>query len=230
VKVLGRIEKALDDGPLAAVTAATEQSGYLDMLRASQREGDDERIDNWHEDEAKVTLMTMHAAKGLEFPVVFVTGLEESVIPHSRSLNSLEELEEERRLFFVAMTRAERRLYLSYAEERMVFGEYQHNMPSRFLAEIPLELIESPPLEEASGAFAPVERQVSPRRREGKAMSRKDAAVLPVGTRVRSAKFGMGVIESVESQGKWHKATVRFTKAGKRKLILEKAHLEVIDA
>ena len=264
-KVLGKIKKALGDGPLAGVTAAVEESGYIDMLRASQRDGDEERIDNltelvnaaaefeetnpegtlsdfldraalvsdidnWQEEDAKVTLMTMHAAKGLEFPVVFVTGLEETVIPHSRSSNSLDELEEERRLFFVAMTRAERRLNLSYAEERMVFGEYQHNLPSRFLAEIPPELIESPALEQTLGAFAPVEQKAPPQRTAGNTMRRKDAAVLPVGTRVRSAKFGLGVIESVESQGRWHKATVRFAKAGKRKLILEKAGLDVVNA
>ncbi len=94
------------------------------------------------EDEAQVTLMTMHAAKGLEFPVVFIAGLEESLFPHSRVKNSESELEEERRLCYVAITRAEKNLYLTHAANRRVYGEELPAEPSRFLNEFPLELIE----------------------------------------------------------------------------------------
>jgi len=262
--ILGRIGEAVAEGPRAALAAAMEKSGYLDMLRASRREGDEERvdnlmelldaavefqesnpqagvsefldhaalvsdIDNWHEDEARVTLMTMHAAKGLEFDVVFITALEESILPHFRSSDSLDELEEERRLFFVAMTRARKRLYLSYADERLVFGEYQRNLPSRFMGEIPAELLQ-PSLDEEPddrAGFTPVHPAARPAGR-ARPRRRKEAAVLAPGTEVRSDKFGLGVVEYVESQGRYHKAAVRFGQAGRKVLVLEKANLEVV--
>ena len=89
-----------------------------------------------------LTLMTMHAAKGLEFEVVFVVGLEEGIFPHSRSLLEKDQLEEERRLCYVALTRAKERLYLLFAQERRLFGGFQVNEKSRFLSDIPEELIE----------------------------------------------------------------------------------------
>ncbi|MEI8004176.1 MAG: 3'-5' exonuclease, partial [Methanothrix sp.] len=92
--------------------------------------------------EGQLTLMTLHAAKGLEFPVVFMVGMEEGILPHSRALTDQEQLEEERRLTYVGMTRAMRRLYLIYAYERRLFGLMQNNAPSRFLLEIPGHLIE----------------------------------------------------------------------------------------
>jgi len=92
--------------------------------------------------EGAITLMTMHAAKGLEFPVVFVAGMEEGIFPHSRSLMEKQEMEEERRLAYVAMTRAKDRLYLLYAFERRLYGLMQSNSVSRFIEEIPEELRE----------------------------------------------------------------------------------------
>ena len=89
-----------------------------------------------------VTLMTLHTAKGLEFPVVFLTGMEDGVFPHSRSLGDLKELEEERRLAYVGITRAQQRLDLSRAVVRSAYGAPQHNPPSRFLEEIPAELLD----------------------------------------------------------------------------------------
>jgi len=90
-----------------------------------------------------VTLMTLHAAKGLEFPVVFIVGLEEGLFPHSRSLMNTNQLEEERRLAYVGITRAKSKLYLSYASRRLYFGEKISNPPSRFLIDIPENLLES---------------------------------------------------------------------------------------
>lgn len=88
-----------------------------------------------------VTLMTVHASKGLEFPVIFVVGMEEGLFPHSQSLGEVEELEEERRLCYVAITRAMEKVYLTYAYSRLYFGDIQSNLPSRFLEEIPKKLI-----------------------------------------------------------------------------------------
>lgn len=99
-------------------------------------------VDRMDEKEKSVTLMTIHSAKGLEFPVVFICGLEEGIFPHSRSLLNEQELAEERRLMYVAMTRAKERLYLLHAAERLLYGEYKHNIPSQFIDDIPEELLE----------------------------------------------------------------------------------------
>jgi DNA helicase-2/ATP-dependent DNA helicase PcrA len=102
----------------------------------------DEGKERQDEPDGAVTLMTMHSAKGLEFPVVFIAGMEEGVFPHSRSLTEKDEMEEERRLAYVGMTRANSRLYLLYAFERRLYGLLQANPPSRFIEEIPEELRE----------------------------------------------------------------------------------------
>lgn len=99
-------------------------------------------VDELDENSESVTLMTLHAAKGLEFPVVFLAGLEENIFPHSRAQNSNSEMEEERRLMYVGVTRAEERLFLSYAKRRQVWGEFKYFNPSRFLDEIPAKLVE----------------------------------------------------------------------------------------
>jgi DNA helicase-2/ATP-dependent DNA helicase PcrA len=98
-------------------------------------------LDSLEEESESVTLMTLHAAKGLEFPVVFLAGLEEGIFPHSRSFNSNTEMEEERRLMYVGVTRAEDLLYLTYARKRLIWGDYKYCTPSRFLREIPQNLI-----------------------------------------------------------------------------------------
>ncbi len=100
-------------------------------------------IDNLEEESQSVTLMTLHSAKGLEFPVVFLAGLEEGIFPHARALNSSFEMEEERRLMYVGVTRAKESLYLSYAKKRLIYGDYKYYTPSRFLGEIPQSLMSS---------------------------------------------------------------------------------------
>ncbi len=102
-----------------------------------------QEADNFDKNANKLTLMTLHSAKGLEFPIIFIPGVEESLIPHEKSLYNQENLEEERRLFYVGMTRAKQELYLTYAEERFLNGEYRHNEPSRFLNEIDENLKEN---------------------------------------------------------------------------------------
>ena len=99
------------------------------------------RRDTANSEKDKVTLMTLHAAKGLEFPVVFIVGMEEGLFPHSRSLMDKEELEEERRLAYVGITRAKYRLYLTYARRRLYFGQRGEMMPSRFIGEIPEDVM-----------------------------------------------------------------------------------------
>ena len=99
-------------------------------------------IDHLDEQDNAITLMTIHSAKGLEFPVVFIVGLEDGIFPHSRSLLDHSELEEERRLMYVALTRAKDKLYLTHAKNRMLYGETKSSAPSQFLMDIPLELLE----------------------------------------------------------------------------------------
>ncbi|MDQ3347439.1 MAG: UvrD-helicase domain-containing protein [Acidobacteriota bacterium] len=195
--------------------------------------------------EAKVWMMTMHAAKGLEFPLVVIAGLEEGLFPHSRSAESEEELEEERRLCYVGMTRAESQLVLTSAARRRVFGEYQATNPSRFLDEIPAELVER-----IAPAYAAThqrafnhghyEFRTNPYGRQGKAPGRtreaesaykyeeedQSGGSLRPGMRVRHAQFGVGTVVSVEEHNDDHKITVRFNLVGVKKLLARYAKLE----
>jgi DNA helicase-2/ATP-dependent DNA helicase PcrA len=195
---------------------------------------------------ARVWLMTMHAAKGLEFPLVVIAGLEEGLFPHSRSGEDEEELEEERRLCYVGMTRAQTQLVLTSAARRRVFGEYQSTEPSRFLDEIPAELVEkiapaySSPYQ-GTFSHSHYEFRTNPYGRKGGrggGRSREEApaydyenedqslfGVRP-GMRVRHAQFGVGNVISVEEQNDDHKITVRFNSVGVKKLLAKYAKLE----
>jgi DNA helicase-2/ATP-dependent DNA helicase PcrA len=160
----------LDDGPGDLLQAALTDSGYLAELEAEGSVESAGRIENLGElvgsareftrldefleqvalvadtddldDDNRVVLMTLHSAKGLEFPAVFLVGMEEGVFPHSRALTEPVELEEERRLAYVGITRAQQRLFLAHAWSRQLFGSTNYNPPSRFIDEIPTELIE----------------------------------------------------------------------------------------
>jgi DNA helicase-2/ATP-dependent DNA helicase PcrA len=123
----------------AAVEAEEQGESLRDFIDHAALVSDTDQ----YKADARVTLMTMHAAKGLEFPVVFIAGMEEGLFPHSRAAASDEELEEERRLCYVAITRAQRHLYITHAMRRRTFGEEHPAEPSRFLNEIPLELLEN---------------------------------------------------------------------------------------
>ncbi|SDM49092.1 ATP-dependent DNA helicase PcrA [Geoalkalibacter ferrihydriticus] len=197
----------------------------------------------------RVTLMTLHAAKGLEYPVVFMTGMEEGLFPHSRAGSGGEELEEERRLCYVGMTRAMEKLYLSHARRRRIYGDYQFNPPSPFLAEIPTELLAqtSPasapalaktaghnlasvfeqmgraPAASSSGAAAPV---VGDEFEEEVQVVPEAEEGLRIGTRVRHPKFGVGLVRRLEGSGDNQKVTVYFSTAGPKKLLLKFAGLE----
>ncbi len=200
-------------------------------------------LDSYDTRTDRVTLMTLHAAKGLEFPAVFIVGMEEGLFPHSRVAD--EDMEEERRLCYVGMTRAMRRLCLTHAQRRRVFGDVQYNPRSRFLDEIPPELVRdvaSPAQRWATArrqtqsfpARGPVPFATSPGR-GAVAAAPADREVhvvydnedgLRVGTRVRHATFGVGTIQRLEGRGDGLKATVTFQSAGIKKLILKFAGLE----
>lgn len=165
-----------------------------------------------------VTLMTLHNAKGLEFPTVFLVGLEENLLPHRNSLNRLEDLEEERRLLYVGITRAQERLYLSYAEERETYGKREYTRPSRFLEDIPPELLKE------VGAFGDSEARVlSHARLEPK--PKTQLAEFKGGEKVRHPKFGSGTV--VAAMG--GEVTVMFPGLGLKKLAVKFAGLERLD-
>lgn len=167
-----------------------------------------------------VTLMTLHTAKGLEFPTVFLTGLEEGVFPHSRSLGDPNEIEEERRLAYVGLTRARERLYLTRASTRFMFGTPTYNAPSRFFSEIPESLIEH-----KSPTFTPKVKSAPPVRSTGK---RVIALELEVGDRVLHQTFGIGQVRALSGVGERAEATIDFGSYGERRLLLRYAPVEKV--
>jgi DNA helicase-2/ATP-dependent DNA helicase PcrA len=185
----------------------------------------------------RVTLMTLHAAKGLEFPVVFMTGMEEGLFPHSRAGEAGEDVEEERRLCYVGMTRAMEKLYLTHSRRRRIYGDYQFNPPSRFLAEIPPSLVAGPEipasLHRTSGHnLASVFEHLAPSPLEEEPFEEEIRAVpepeegLRIGTRVRHARFGVGTVRRLEGHGENQKVIVYFSTVGPKKLLLKFAGLE----
>jgi DNA helicase-2/ATP-dependent DNA helicase PcrA len=213
--------------------------GFVDRLSLLSEADEESGTKN-----ARVWLMSMHAAKGLEFPVVFIAGMEEGLFPHSRSSEDQDELEEERRLFYVGMTRAERRLFLTSAARRRVFGEYQSTQPSRFVEEVPADLVEriTPAFtsgSQTSFAHAHYEFRTNPYGRGGRPARFKEdaekysyenedqsASGVRVGMRVRHAQFGVGVVLAVEEHTDDYKVTVRFNSVGQKKLLARFANLQ----
>lgn len=166
-------------------------------------------IDLYEEEAEAVTLMTLHNAKGLEFPVVFVAGMEDGIFPHIRSLTDLSELEEERRLCYVGITRAKERLYLTHAWSRSLWGGTSYQMQSRFLREIPETLVQ--PVEEVE-AKIPIPQQV--------------VATFAVGDEVVHKKFGRGRVVAVKSSDQ---VTVLFPTEGEKTLLVSYAPLEKVE-
>ncbi|HKI51037.1 MAG TPA: UvrD-helicase domain-containing protein [Geothermobacteraceae bacterium] len=199
-------------------------------------------LDSYDTSLDRVTLMTLHAAKGLEFPVVFMTGLEEGLFPHSRVGENEEEVEEERRLCYVGMTRAMEKLYLSHARRRRVYGSYQYNPRSRFLDEVPEHLLLGEQKADLRPAaqhnLASVFSQLVPELDEPAPDFEPESAIddirlvpeaeegLRIGTRVRHLKFGLGTVRRIEGNGDNQKVTVYFNAVGPKKLLLKFAGLE----
>ncbi len=197
-------------------------------------------LDSYDPSLDRVTLMTLHAAKGLEFPVVFMSGMEQGLFPNARSSATSIELEEERRLCYVGMTRAMDKLYLTHARRRRMFGSYQYNPPSLFLAEIPAKMLDaiapSPPLRHVGEHnLASVFEQLGEEAALDDDFSgdHDDVRMIPdaeeglrIGILVRHAKFGVGTVRRIEGQGDNQKVIVYFKTAGAKKLLLKFAGLE----
>jgi DNA helicase-2/ATP-dependent DNA helicase PcrA len=179
-------------------------------------------------------LMTVHSAKGLEFNVVFIGGLEDGLFPHENSMNEDKGLEEERRLMYVAVTRARQRLYLSFAQTRMLHGQTRYNLPSRFLDEVPEELVKWLTPRAGKGGFAMQDSAsrsygpsgassygATPRRSES-----SGGSGFRIGQSVMHAKFGLGVIINAEGSGTDARVQVNFGQAGMKWLALSVAKLE----
>ena len=174
-----------------------------------------------------VTMMTLHTAKGLEFPTVFLTGMEDGIFPHSRTLGEKDEIEEERRLAYVGLTRARQRLYISRAEYRSTWGAPNYNPPSRFLDEIPEDVIEWRNQGRSSLSPSLVTRSrtttVPPPRATGK---KSVAMELAVGERVSHDTFGLGTVVAVAGAGDKAEATINFGQYGEKRLLLRYAPVE----
>jgi DNA helicase-2/ATP-dependent DNA helicase PcrA len=167
-----------------------------------------------------VQMMTLHTAKGLEFPVVFLAGMEDGLFPHQRSIADLASLEEERRLCYVGATRAMRHLYITYAEQRRLYGVDQYGQPSRFIGELPAELIEEirPRLHVSRPVFV----------KRGAALAESPGHAMRMGSRVRHAKFGDGVVLNFEGNGPQARIQVNFEAQGTKWLMLSYANLEIV--
>jgi DNA helicase II / ATP-dependent DNA helicase PcrA len=234
-ELVNAAENFLREADLAAdaATGSVESAPGSDPLtsflaHASLEAGDTQAA----EGRPALQMMTMHSAKGLEFHTVFITGLEEGLFPHENSLNELAGLEEERRLMYVAITRARRRLYVTFAQTRMLHGQTRYAIQSRFLAEIPKDLVQwlSPPRRR----FVDIDESewgTGSRGREVAAAATHPTATPPgpswrVGQNVRHAKFGIGVIIDAEGRGSDARVQVNFRDAGVKWLALEYAKLE----
>ena len=230
IEAMGRVENLRE---LAGVAAEFERSNEGAVVGDEEFDGMDNLrklevflestalvadIDEWDEGAGAVTLMTLHTAKGLEFPVVFIVGMEDGVFPHMRSLGDPEELEEERRLAYVGITRAQDHLYLTSAWQRMLFGGSSYNPPSRFLQEVPDEL----------QTKAPKRMRDKPADRAAASGPRTTVAPGEVGPgdRVRHDKWGLGTVREIVGEGDRAEAEVMFDTQGKKRLLLAWAPLE----
>lgn len=194
-------------------------------------------IDDYKETADRVTLMTMHAAKGLEFPVVFIAALEDSLLPHNRSSNSIEEIEEERRLFYVAITRAKERLYLSAAETRAVNGQLMFQEPSRFLRDIEPSKLRGWTLPsqtrsmmfESDDEFEERPRSFSPKPKPNNGSNGSTLIPYKIGDIVEHPDFGIGVVTAKSGSLDSLKVRVAFEGIGSKLLALKYATLRKID-
>ncbi|MEM8739123.1 MAG: UvrD-helicase domain-containing protein [Planctomycetota bacterium] len=178
-------------------------------------------------DQGMVTLMTLHAAKGLEYPVVAMIGVEDGLLPHDRANADEKELEEERRLAFVGITRAERQLYLCHGKMRTVFGQTTPTIRSRFIGELPEETVEA--IDPSSDPGAYEEAGYAGGGGAQRSLAARQAGQYPPGTLVKHPQFGLGRVVNVSPMGAHTRAKVDFTTAGPKTLILQYARLEVVE-
>ncbi len=229
IEALGRVEN-VDE----LVGVADEYRTLAEFLEAASLVADSDELEG---DGTRVSLMTMHIAKGLEFPAVFLVGMEDGIFPHVNSLGDPIELEEERRLCYVGITRAERYLYVSHAWSRMLFGRTGSNIPSRFLNEIPQELLRDVVSDDNSGTpgrsvFGRGDAQpqsgfdATGRRRREPPSSGAESLGLVAGDRVVHGKWGEGTVLEATDPGEDSEAVVVFETVGRKKLLLRMAPLK----
>jgi DNA helicase-2/ATP-dependent DNA helicase PcrA len=232
---------------LAAVALEFEQErgegesvALSDFLEQVALVADSDQIPDEEDGDGVITLMTLHTAKGLEFPVVFLTGMEDGVFPHMRALGQAKELEEERRLAYVGITRARERLYLTRSTMRSAWGQPSYNPPSRFLEEIPGAYVEwkrtgaTAPM--SSGPVSGVAASLSSSRSRSSASgasgfatrrtSEKPVVALAVGDRVTHDQFGLGTVVAVKGTGANAEATIDFGDTKPKRLLLRYAPVE----
>ncbi|UTT42461.1 DNA helicase PcrA [Exiguobacterium aurantiacum] len=221
LSVAQNFEKESDEQTLVAFLTDLTLVSDLDTL---------EEVDELHQ----VTLMTLHSAKGLEFPVVFLIGMEEGLFPHSRALNDPEEMEEERRLAYVGITRAEKRLYLTRAQSRMLYGRFQNNPESRFLHELPETLLERSGKAKKAMPWNPVE---SPGKLPVNGFSSKPKPKLAqssgaesigwnVGDKANHKKWGQGTVVQTRGEGDQLELDIAFPAVGIKRLLAKFAPIE----
>jgi len=214
-------EGEVDDG---------EEISLLGFLEQVSLVADSDQIPDGEDHGGVATMMTLHTAKGLEFPTVFLTGMEEGIFPHSRTLGDPAEIEEERRLAYVGLTRARQRLYLSRAEYRSSWGAPMYNPASRFLSEIPEELVTWNEVQRSSSMTTRTSGLGSPRsfgpppKATGKRTS--ETIALSVGDRVSHDTFGLGTVTQVSGDGDRAQASINFGTAGEKRLLLRYAPVE----
>ncbi|MFI5626616.1 DNA helicase PcrA [Nocardioides sp. NPDC051685] len=249
------VAREFSDDPVAApsadpadVDAGTVEPGLADFLERVALVADTDQIPD--DEDGVVTLMTLHTAKGLEFPAVFLTGMEDGVFPHSRALGDGAELEEERRLAYVGITRAEKKLFISRAVVRSAWGAPSHNPGSRFLDELPVDLVDWRRTEKemsswgrpnfANDSWGGGQRLGQPtaagRRNFSSAALRADAAAkskparevpsLDPGDRVTHDSFGLGTVVTIEGSGDKQVASIDFGDTGVKRLLLRYAPVE----
>jgi DNA helicase II / ATP-dependent DNA helicase PcrA len=218
----GRIENLLElvsaaRGFSPETEAETELSPLESFLAHAVLESGEGQADPYDD---CVQMMTLHSAKGLEFPVVFLAGMEDGLFPHQRSVADLAGLEEERRLCYVGATRAMRHLYITYAEQRRLYGVDTYGQPSRFISELPPDLIEEirPRLQVSRPVFV----------KRSSTLDESPAAGMRMGSRVRHSKFGDGVVLNFEGNGPHARIQVNFERQGTKWLMLSYANLEVV--
>jgi DNA helicase-2/ATP-dependent DNA helicase PcrA len=215
--------RAQGDGP-DQESAGAPPGSLADFLEQVSLVADADQIPEGDDHAGVVTLMTLHTAKGLEFPVVFLTGMEENVFPHQRSVNDPKELQEERRLAYVGITRAERRLYLTRAVARAWWGRPEYHQQSRFLAEIPAHLVEW--RRDQTTVVAPAAQRLAQRPGVRSPGNRRVPSLTP-GDKVTHDSYGLGTVLSLQGSGDDPEAKIDFGgEYGVKHLVLRYAPIE----
>ncbi len=225
LKELLAVAMEYEERPFEELTEDEEisLSGFLEKVSLV---ADSDQIPEGEDHGGVVTLMTLHTAKGLEFPTVFLTGMEDGIFPHSRTLGEKDEIEEERRLAYVGLTRAQERLFISRAEYRSSWGAPNYNPPSRFLDEIPADVIEWRNHNVISPSLIRKPRVVTapPPRATGRKAT--TGITLAIGDRVSHDTFGLGTVVGTAGEGDKSEATINFGQYGDKRLLLRYAPVE----